>query len=122
MFCRHESPEEGIILRSQHDDVLLKKPLYFKELAHIRKDRNSSEVFFWLPIAPAGFSALGCICSNSSRLDPELLSSVRCIRNDFVVPVQYWGKVGEGIQAKDASQVVNIWCVKNKVRTLFKTS
>jgi vacuolar protein sorting-associated protein 13A/C len=59
----------------------LARPLGFKARAHL-VGRNIEEASLWLPVAPPGYVALGCVASRGfNPPDPDCM---RCVRMDLV--------------------------------------
>lgn len=115
MLYRYEPPNVGLVIRNHQDDALLKKPLDFVLSGHIKKQRTSNELYLWLPSAPPGYTALGCIATESDKIDPDFSDSVKCIRNDLLMQAQYDDKLWSNEKLKRTNEVFSLWVVKNEV-------
>lgn len=117
----YEPPNSAIVLHDTGDDTFLKSPQDFQLVGHIKKHRGVESVSFWLPQAPPGFVALGCIASKGS-LKHDDLSSLRCIRSDMVTGDQF---AEESIWDTSESKVMShfsLWSVGNELGTFLVRS
>ncbi|KAJ7562087.1 hypothetical protein O6H91_03G054700 [Diphasiastrum complanatum] len=94
----YEPPSLGLVLQSVGEGVL-EKPLDFELKGRIHPKSGMKGVSFWLPIAPPGYVALGCLASRTTNLELKEKDSVRCVRNDLVTeaelsPSSLWDSSG----------------------------
>lgn len=115
----YEPPSLGLVLHDQHDGLLLRKPLFFEQMTQIKKQRATEGVSFWYPSAPPGYTAMGCIASQTDGLDPALAETVCCIRNDVVAQSQFASKIWDSASLKRADEVFSIWPVENELHTFI---
>lgn len=116
--CRHEPPSTGLVLRDTEEGGLLRKPERFQELAHISKQRHLEPVYFWVPVPPPGYSAIGCVAGKNSRPDKEVVESIRCVRNDLVTGANFVeSSIWDTRSFKSGQQQqLSIWPVDNEVK------
>lgn len=115
--CRYEPPSTGLVLRDTEEGGLISKAERFQELAHISKQRHLDGVYFWIPVAPPGFSVLGCIAGKSSSPDKDVMESIRCVRNDLVSSANFVDSCLWSTKTlKSRQQQLSIWPVENEVR------
>ncbi|ONK73416.1 uncharacterized protein A4U43_C04F31270 [Asparagus officinalis] len=118
----YEPPNSTIVLHDSGDEDFLRIPQDFQLVGQIRKQKGNESVSFWLPQAPAGFVALGCIASKSSPRHEDF-SSLRCIRSDMVTGDQFaeesiWDSSG----TKVSSEPFSLWSVGNGMGTFIVRS
>lgn len=82
--CRYEPPVGGLVMRDDGTGRLA-RPLGFKARAHL-VGKNIEEASVWLPVAPPGYVALGCV--GSRGFNPPDPDCVRCVRMDLVNQVR----------------------------------
>lgn len=118
VVCRYEPPSTGLVLRDT-DEGLIRKPERFQELAHISKQRHLDCVYFWIPIPPPGYSAMGCIAGKSPRPDKDVMESIRCVRNDLVSSSNFSvSSLWTTRYLEPRQQHLSIWPVENEVNVL----
>ncbi|MCO5611230.1 hypothetical protein L7F22_065481 [Adiantum nelumboides] len=115
----YEPPSVGLVLRNQQESLLLKGPSEFVPAGHIKKQRGLNELFFWFPLAPPGYTALGCIATESDKVDLDTAAAFKCIRNDLVEQSQYVGKLWSNERSKRADETLSLWSVENEVGTFI---
>jgi len=105
------------VLRDTEEGGLISKPERFQELAHISKQRHLVGVYFWIPVAPPGYSVMGCIAGKSSNPDEDVVDSIRCVRNDLVSGANFVGSsLWSTRTLKPGQQQLSIWPVENEVK------
>lgn len=115
--CRYEPPSTGLVLRDTEEGGLISKPERFQELAHISKQRHLDGVYFWIPVAPPGYSVIGCIAGKSSHPDEDVVESIRCVRNDLVCSANFSDScLWTTRSLKPGQQQLSVWPVENEVR------
>ncbi|KAI5072395.1 hypothetical protein GOP47_0012501 [Adiantum capillus-veneris] len=115
----YEPPSAGLVFRNQHEGLLLKKPSDFVSSGHIKKQRAFNELFIWFPLAPPGYTALGCVATESEKIDPDIVASFECIRNDSVVQSHYVGKTWSNERSKRMDEILSVWSVGNELGTFI---
>lgn len=82
------------------------------DFERVWKDSRSgadADCTIWRPIPPAGYVALGMVCSNGR--DKPLANSVRCVRADLVVAAQVgtmiWSDSGSGARQDFSAWAIN---------------
>lgn len=108
---RLEPPPLGIIFKADDPEVSA-KPVQFTKVAHIGK-KGPEEIFFWYPIAPAGYASLGCIVTQHD--DPPSLESICCPRMDLVSQANIAEMPISRSSSSKASNCWSIWKVENQV-------
>ncbi|AWY42304.1 DUF946 domain-containing protein [Pseudomonas putida] len=87
----------------------LSAPEDFERVWKDLRSRADADCTIWRPIPPAGYVALGMVCSNGR--DKPLLNTVRCVREDLVVASsvsnRIWSDSGSG-----ASQDFSAWGIE----------
>ncbi|KAG0604101.1 hypothetical protein M758_10G145000 [Ceratodon purpureus] len=116
----YEPPSTGLVLRDTEEGGLISKAERFQELGHISKQRHLDGVYFWIPVAPPGYSVLGCIAGKSSSPDKDVMESIRCVRNDLVSSANFVDSSLWSTKAlKSRQQQLSIWPVENEANTFF---
>ncbi|KAK6251014.1 hypothetical protein SCA6_005019 [Theobroma cacao] len=113
----YEPPNTCIVLHDGGDEELFKSPLSFQLVGQIKKQRGIESISFWLPQAPPGYVALGCIAYKGP---PKLqdFSALRCIRSDMVTGDQFLEEsVWDTLDAKFGMEPFSIWAVANELGT-----
>ncbi|XVF77904.1 hypothetical protein PTKIN_Ptkin14bG0085200 [Pterospermum kingtungense] len=72
-----------LVAKDDNDGALLKQPINYtlvwsSESLGFKQDGNG---YFWLPIAPEGYQALGHVVTNTH--EKPSLNKIRCVRSDF---------------------------------------
>lgn len=119
--CRYEPPNASVVLRDA-GDAILKFPQDFQLVGRIKKQKGVENISFWLPQAPPGFVALGCIaCRGPPKLSE--FSSLRCIRSDMVTSDQFPEEsLCEISEPKFTSEPFSIWTIGSEVGTFLVRS
>ncbi|CAI0626408.1 unnamed protein product [Linum tenue] len=113
-----EAPALGIIFKADSTEFA-SKPVQFTKVSHIM-GKGIDEVFFWYPIAPPGYAALGCIVT---RVDePPSANSFCCPRMDLVNQANIIEVPVSRSSNSKASQCWTIWRVENQACTFLARS
>ncbi|XP_024403056.1 uncharacterized protein [Physcomitrium patens] len=116
----YDPPVTGLVLRDTEEGGLFSKPERFQELARISKQRHVNGVYFWNPVPPPGYSAIGCIAGKSSRPDKDVMRSIRCVRNDLVSHANFSESSPWSTKyLKSGQQPMSIWLVENEAQTFL---
>ncbi|CAL1397515.1 unnamed protein product [Linum trigynum] len=113
-----EPPALGIIFKADSSEFA-SKPVQFTKVAHIM-GKGIDEVFFWFPIAPPGYAALGCIVTRTD--EPPTASSFCCPRMDLVNQANILEVPVSRSSSSKASQCWSIWRVENQACTFLARS
>lgn len=117
--CRYEPPNSAVVLNDVGDEACLKLPQDFQLVGKIQKQKGNESISFWLPQAPPGFVALGCIASKSSPKQEEF-SSLRCIRSDMVTGDQFSEEsIWDSSDAKVSTEPFSLWSIGNEMGTFI---
>ncbi|KAK1261313.1 hypothetical protein QJS04_geneDACA008707 [Acorus gramineus] len=76
----YDPPRTSVVLHDMGDESLMKAPLGFQLVGHIRKHKGTESVSFWFPQAPPGFVALGCVAFKGKEVGTFI------VRNGFRRP------------------------------------
>lgn len=114
-FFRLEPPTLGIIFLADNPAISA-KPVKFTKVAHIY-GKGLDEAFFWYPIAPPGYAAMGCIVTRAD--EPPRAESFCCPRIDLVSSASIIEVPVSRSSSLKASQCWSIWKVDNQVEILF---
>ncbi|KAK4746515.1 hypothetical protein SAY87_012827 [Trapa incisa] len=120
----YEPPNTCIVLHDTGNEEILRSPVDFQLVGHIKRYRGMESISFWMPQAPQGFVSLGCVASKSMPKQSDF-SALRCIRSDMVTGDQFLDeRLWDTSEAK-ATESFSIWAVGNDfgtfiVRTGFK--
>jgi hypothetical protein len=86
----------------------LSAPDDFERVWRDTKSRADADCTIWRPVPPAGYVALGLVCSNGR--DKPLPNTVRCVRADLVIAASIsdmiWSDIGSG-----AKQDFSAWAI-----------
>lgn len=116
---RYEPPNNCIVLHDTGDEGIFKAPLDFQLVGQIKKQRGMESISFWLPQAPPGFVALGCIACKGTPKQSDF-SSLRCMRSDMVAGDQFLEEsVWDTSDAKLTRDSFSIWAVGNELGTFI---
>lgn len=110
-----EPPPLGIIFKADNPE-LSAKPVQFTKVAHIA-GKGLEEAFFWYPVAPPGYAALGCVVTRSNEA-PDL-DYFCCPRMDLVSQANVLEMPISRSSGSRASQCWSIWKVDNQVRVII---
>lgn len=123
-FCfRYEPPNTCIVFHES--DEILKAPLDFQLVGHIKKHKSVDSISLWMPQPPSGFVSLGCIACKGTPKQSDF-TSLRCIRNDMVTGAQFSDEsIWDTSEIKFMKYPFSIWVVGNDlgpfvVRSGFK--
>lgn len=106
-----EPPPLGIIFKA--DDLEISaQPVQFTKVAHIGK-KGPEEAFFWYPIAPPGYTSLGCLVTQHD--EAPCLESICCPRVDLVSQANISEMPISRSSSSKASNSWSIWKVENQV-------
>ncbi|BFG31191.1 hypothetical protein CerSpe_174650 [Prunus speciosa] len=115
----YEPPNNCIVLHDTGDEGIFKAPLDFQLVGQIKKQRGMESISFWLPQAPPGFVALGCIAFKGTPKQSDF-SSLRCMRSDMVAGDQFLEEsVWDTSDAKLTRDSFSIWAVGNELGTFI---
>lgn len=106
-----EPPPLGIIFKAD-DPEISAKPIQFTKVAHIGK-KGTEEVFFWYPIAPPGYAAVGCLITLCD--EAPSLESVSCPRVNLVSQASIADVPISRSSSSKGSHCWSIWKVENQV-------
>lgn len=106
-----EPPPLGIIFKAD-DPEISAKPLQFTKVAHIGK-KGPEEAFFWYPLAPPGYAAVGCLVTLND--EAPSLESVSCPRMGLVSQAGIAEVPISRSSSSKGSNVWSIWKVENQV-------
>ncbi|XP_057544625.1 uncharacterized protein LOC130823840 isoform X3 [Amaranthus tricolor] len=113
-----EPPTLGIIFLADNPAISA-KPLKFTKVAHIY-GKGLDEAFFWYPIAPPGYAAMGCIVTRAE--EPPRAESFCCPRIDLVSSASIIEVPVSRSPTLKASQCWSIWKVDNQASTFLARS
>ncbi|XP_073111690.1 uncharacterized protein [Elaeis guineensis] len=117
----YEPPNSAIVLHDTGDDTILKTPQDFQLVGHIKKHRGVESISFWLPQAPPGFVALGCVASKGSLKHDEF-GPLRCIRSDMVTGDQFAEESIWDTSDSKVSGPFSLWSVGTELGTFLVRS
>lgn len=110
-----EPPALGIIFKDD-DPEISAKPVQFTKVAHIA-GKGLDEAFFWYPIAPPGYAALGCMVTKTD--EAPNVDSLCCPRMDLVHQANILEiPISRSLSSK-ASHCWSIWKVENQACTFL---
>lgn len=113
-----EPPTLGIIFLADNPEISA-KPVKFSKVAHIF-GKGVDEAFFWYPIAPPGYAAMGCIVTRTD--EPPRVELYCCPRIDLVGPASIIEVPVARSSSLKASQSWSIWKVENQASTFLARS
>lgn len=113
-----EPPTLGIIFLADNPEISA-KPTQFTKVAHIL-GRGIDEAFFWYPIAPPGYAAMGCVVTRTD--EPPRVESFCCPRLDLVGPASIMEVPLSRSSSSKASHCWSIWKVENQACTFLARS
>ncbi|ERN15489.1 uncharacterized protein LOC18443778 [Amborella trichopoda] len=116
----YEPPNSTVVLRDTADEGVLKAPLDFQQVGHVKKQRGVDTITFWLPQAPPGFVSLGCIaCKGAPKNDD--FGSLRCIRSDLVTAGDQFPEenMWDTSELRHAPEQFSLWTLDNKLGTFL---
>ncbi|XP_075085926.1 uncharacterized protein LOC107782497 [Nicotiana tabacum] len=113
-----EPPPLGIIFKADNPE-LSAKPVQFTKVAHIA-GKGLEEAFFWYPVAPPGYAALGCVVTRSNEA-PDL-DYFCCPRMDLVSQANVLEMPISRSSGSRAFQCWSIWKVDNQACTFLARS
>ncbi|XP_021714350.1 uncharacterized protein LOC110682332 isoform X2 [Chenopodium quinoa] len=113
-----EPPTLGIIFLADNPEISA-KPVKFTKVAQIF-GKGVDEAFFWYPVAPPGYAAMGCIVTRTD--EPPRVESFCCPRIDLVGPASIIEVPVARSSSLKASQCWSIWKVDNQASTFLARS
>ncbi|XP_031125724.1 uncharacterized protein LOC116028070 isoform X1 [Ipomoea triloba] len=119
----YEPPNTCIVFHES--DEILKAPLDFQLVGHIKKHKSVDSISLWMPQPPSGFVSLGCIACKGTPKQSDF-TSLRCIRNDMVTGAQFSDEsIWDTSEIKFMKYPFSIWVIGNDlgpfvVRSGFK--
>ncbi|KAK4730781.1 hypothetical protein R3W88_023769 [Solanum pinnatisectum] len=113
-----EPPPLGIMFKADNPE-LSAKAVQFTKVAHIA-GKGLEEAFFWYPVAPPGYAALGCVVTHSNEA-PDL-DNFCCPRMDLVSQANVLEMPISRSSGSRASQCWSIWKVDNQACTFLARS
>ncbi|GAB2263603.1 hypothetical protein Droror1_Dr00025737 [Drosera rotundifolia] len=117
----YEPPDSCVVFKDA-DDQLLKAPLDFKMVGQLKKQKGMESISFWMPQAPPGYVALGCVACKSSPKHQDF-SLLRCIRSDLVSGDQFSEEsVWDTSDLRIRTTGFSIWSVGNELGTFLVQS
>ncbi|KAI4338425.1 hypothetical protein MLD38_023489 [Melastoma candidum] len=112
-------PATCVILREDGDEDLFRVPLDFQLVGQIKKQKSMESISFWMPQAPPGYVALGCIASKNLP-KPHDFSALRCIRSDMVSSDQFLEEsLWDSSNAKLNTETFSIWTLGSDLGTFI---
>lgn len=111
-LLRLEPPTLGIIFLADNPEISA-KPVKFTKVSHVF-GKGVDEAFFWYPIAPPGYAAMGCIVTRTD--EPPRVESFCCPRIDLVGPASIIEVPVSRSSSLKTSQCWSIWKVENQVK------
>ncbi|XP_058190168.1 uncharacterized protein LOC131307586 isoform X5 [Rhododendron vialii] len=118
----YEPPNTCIVLHDSEGDDLFKPPLDFLLVGQIKKQRRMENISFWLPQAPPGFVALGCVACKGTPKQSDF-SSLRCLRSDMVTGGQFLEEsIWDTSDVRFMKEPFSIWIVDNELGTFVVRS
>ncbi|XP_010679516.3 uncharacterized protein LOC104894866 isoform X2 [Beta vulgaris subsp. vulgaris] len=113
-----EPPTLGIIFLADNPEISA-KPVKFTKVSHVF-GKGVDEAFFWYPIAPPGYAAMGCIVTRTD--EPPRVESFCCPRIDLVGPASIIEVPVSRSSSLKTSQCWSIWKVENQASTFLARS
>ncbi|KAJ8532740.1 hypothetical protein K7X08_015629 [Anisodus acutangulus] len=113
-----EPPPLGMIFKADNPE-LSAKAVQFTKVAHIA-GKGLEEAFFWYPVAPPGYAALGCVVTRSNEA-PDL-DNFCFPRMDLVSQANVLEMPISRSSGSRASQCWSIWKVNNQACTFLARS
>ncbi|GFP96481.1 vacuolar protein sorting-associated protein 13c [Phtheirospermum japonicum] len=115
----YEPPNTCVVFQESEDYDLYKAPSDFQLVGHIKKQRKTDSMSFWMPQAPPGFVTLGCIACKGTPKQSDFLS-LRCIRTDMVSADQFSdSSVWDTSDFKFTRESFSIWTIGNELGTFI---
>ncbi|KAL8053513.1 hypothetical protein ABFS82_05G077000 [Erythranthe guttata] len=115
----YEPPNTCIVLQDSEEYDLYKAPLDFQLVGHIKKQRKTDSISFWMPQAPPGFVTLGCVACKGAPKQSDFIS-LRCIRTDMVSMDQFFDEsIWDTSDIKFTREPFSIWTVGNELGTFL---
>ncbi|KAL0446425.1 UNVERIFIED_CONTAM: hypothetical protein Slati_1770400 [Sesamum latifolium] len=119
MVFRYEPPNACIVLQDSEGSDLYKAPSDFQLVGHIKKQRKTDSISFWMPQAPPGFVTLGCVACKGMPKQSDF-SSLRCIRADMISTDQFLDEsIWDTSDSRFAKEPFSIWAVGNELGTFI---
>ncbi|KAL2233065.1 UNVERIFIED_CONTAM: putative vacuolar protein sorting-associated protein 13D, partial [Sesamum indicum] len=115
----YEPPNACIVLQDSEGSDLYKAPSDFQLIGHIKKQRKTDSISFWMPQAPPGFVTLGCVACKGTPKQSDF-SSFRCIRADMISTDQFLDEsIWDTSDTKFTKEPFSIWTVGNELGTFI---
>ncbi|KAL3619418.1 hypothetical protein CASFOL_036988 [Castilleja foliolosa] len=115
----YEPPNTCVVFQESEDYDLYKAPSDFQLVGHIKKQRRTDSMSFWMPQAPPGFVTLGCIACKGTPKQSDFLS-LKCIRTDVVSADQFLDPcVWDTSDSKFTRESFSIWTTGNDLGTFI---
>ncbi|KAK9670363.1 hypothetical protein RND81_13G196500 [Saponaria officinalis] len=113
-----EPPTLGIIFLSDNPEISA-RPVQFTKVAHII-GKGGDDAFFWYPVAPPGYVAMGCIVTRTD--DPPRVESFCCPRLDLAGPASIIEVPVSRSSSSKGSNCWSLWRVQNQASTFLARS
>ncbi|XP_042516642.1 uncharacterized protein LOC122090931 isoform X2 [Macadamia integrifolia] len=113
-----EPPALGIIFKDDDPEISAKSVQFTKAAHMVRKGLD--EAFFWYPIAPPGYTSMGCVVSRTD--EPPRMSSFCCPRMDLVNQTNILEIPISTSSSSKGSDCWSIWKVENQAHTFLARS
>lgn len=87
----------GALLFKGANDGVLAHPVGFIWLLNDKHSGNSRDIYYWLPVAPAGYTALGICFSGTDSQQPDV-NNYWCVKSDYLRSIGktgYWSDEGQ---------------------------
>eukprot|EP00897_Mesotaenium_endlicherianum_P008373 jgi/Mesen1/7564/ME000392S06833 len=115
-----ERPDSGLVVLDEEagSSDRVTKPLKYALRGQLPPGHGLEEVTFWLPVAPAGYVALGCVAVPGSHAPS--LDAVRCVRMDLASQKSFASKpLWACIPSPRSEPSFGIWPVDNQAGTFM---
>ncbi|KAK8676611.1 hypothetical protein V6N13_142185 [Hibiscus sabdariffa] len=114
---RYEPPNTCTVFHDMEDGELFKAPLEFQLVGQIKKQRGMDNISFWLPQAPPGYVALGCVACKGPPKQHDFCT-LRCMRSDMVTRDKFLEEsVLDTSYDEFGTEPFSIWVVANELGT-----
>ncbi|KAK8578932.1 hypothetical protein V6N12_069275 [Hibiscus sabdariffa] len=113
----YEPPNTCTVFHDMEDGELFKAPLEFQLVGQIKKQRGMDNISFWLPQAPPGYVALGCVACKGPPKQHDFCT-LRCMRSDMVTRDKFLEEsVLDTSYDEFGTEPFSIWVVANELGT-----
>ncbi|KAL4281079.1 hypothetical protein GQ457_03G021660 [Hibiscus cannabinus] len=114
---RYEPPDTCRVFHDMGDAELFKAPLEFLLVGQIKKQRGMDNISFWLPQAPLGYVALGCVACKGPPKQHDF-RTLRCMRSDMVTRDKFLEEsVWDTSYDEFGTEPFSIWVVASELGT-----